>query len=67
MHPIVRKMWKKKTTLKKWSAANGFKAGYVSHIIHGRRGTLEVGIADDIMIALRAGGFMEEKKEEAKA
>lgn len=66
MHPIVRKMWKRKTTLKKWSAANGFSAGYVAQVIHGRRGKLEVGVADDIMVALQAGGFTEDAEAKGK-
>ncbi len=66
VHPTIRKLWERKLTLAKWAKANGFLAPYCSMVIHGKRGTRGFGKSEDIINALKAGGFWVEPENKDK-
>jgi len=57
MHEIIRRMWDRELTLKKWSELNGFKWRYVQQVILRKRGRWGAGVAKKITTALVNQGF----------
>lgn len=63
MNEIIKKMWARDLTLKKWAQINGFSEGYTRNVISGYRGKWNAGKAQRIVAALKAQGFWVEKDE----
>ncbi len=66
MHPIIIKMRQQKITLKKWATAHGYTPEYCSMVIAGKRGALGFGKGQEIIEALKLGGFWIESKTKGK-
>jgi len=64
MNMIVRQMWDRDLTVKKWSALNGFNFRYVGAVIRGNRGQWRCGTGKKIIEALVNQGFSNPQQKE---
>lgn len=57
MNPIVRNIWDRGLTLRKWAKLNNFSFRYAELVVAGKRGAWDVGVAKKIRDTLISQGF----------